>query len=146
MDLSLLIGDYSLLQIGAFLVGSIVFAAIAVFTTERFGPYATMAIVTIAVLAAAIDASQVWRSELPSIHTNNPDVTRFADWINHAKLSAAAYLIPTVVVGALALVLRRVRTSIASKIAVASVAAMVGIALGFSVRGILFGMTYPDPN
>ena len=144
MDLSIL-GDVTPLAVVAFLVGSILFATIAVIATDRFGAYATMVLGTLAVIAAVVDASHEWFDEAGDVHVNNPDLTRFADWFNHVKLSGVSFLIPAAVVVGLAFALRRMRVSVATKIAVTSVAAMVAIALGLSVREILFGLTYPDP-
>lgn len=145
MDLSAIIGDISPFAVITFLAGSIVFAIVAVIATNRFGAYATMVLATMAVIAAVVDASREWFDEPPQFHINSPDLTRFADWFNHVELSSTAFLVPTVVVLGLAFVLRRVTTSVATKIAVTSVAAMVGIALGYSLREILFGLTYPEP-
>jgi hypothetical protein len=145
MDLSVIIGDVSPLSVLAFLIGSILLAALAVIATERFGPYATMVLGTMAVIAAVVDASNDWFDEAVDVHVNNPDLTRFTDWFNHVKLSGASFLIPAAVVLGLAFVFRRMRVPVATRIAVTSVAAMVGIALGMSLRQILFGLTYPDP-
>jgi hypothetical protein len=145
MDLSVYIGDFSPLVVVAFLFGSVLFAAAAVIATDRFGANATLVIVGMAVVAAVIHASRVWLEETLNTHANRPELTRLVDWFNHLQMSGVAFLTPAVVVAALALILRRTSVPVATKIAVISVGAMVGIALGVSAHDVLMGLKYNDP-